>query len=120
MEFAVEGEQARAEDEYCNYTIFRSYKWAKKFIKEGKKSFNLSYVSLENVDFFKNLYTIKNRVRKSLKIAHFFNLLRTGLVDISTTSVSYYFGIVSGVILYVEYRKHSFKNTSKSTPNSPN
>ena len=65
------------------------------------------------------------------------NLLRTGLVDISTTSVSYYFGIVSGVILYVEYRKHSFiilksifdldifsysahPNTSKSTPNSPN
>ena len=36
------------------------------------------------------------------------NLLRTGLVDISTTSVSYYFGIVSGVILYVEYSKHSF------------
>ena len=38
----------------------------------------------------------------------YFNLLRTGLVDISTTSVSYYFGIVSGVILYVEYRKHRF------------
>ena len=35
---------------------------------------------------------------------NFVNLLRTGLVDISTTSVSYYFGIVSGVILYVIFK----------------
>ena len=32
--------------------MLQSYKWAREFIKEGNKSFNLSCISLKNIDFF--------------------------------------------------------------------
>ena len=35
------------------FLIFRPYKWTKQFINEGIKSFNLSFISLKNVDFQK-------------------------------------------------------------------
>ena len=41
------------------FWIFHSYKWAGEFTKEGKKSFNLSYVSLKNVDFKKSYRLLK-------------------------------------------------------------
>ena len=41
------------------FWIFHSYKWAGEFIKEGKKSFNLSCVSLKNVDFRKSYKLLK-------------------------------------------------------------
>ena len=41
------------------FWIFRSYKWAREFIKEGKKSFNSSCVSLKNIDFKKSYRLLK-------------------------------------------------------------
>ena len=42
-----------------DFLIFHSYKWPGEFIKEGKKSFNLSCVSLKNVDFKKSYRLLK-------------------------------------------------------------
>ena len=39
------------------FSIFQSYKWAREFIKKGKRSVNLSCVSLKNVDF-KKIYRL--------------------------------------------------------------
>ena len=41
------------------FLIFHSNKWAREFIKKGKKSFNLSYVLLKKVDFSKSSRLLK-------------------------------------------------------------
>ena len=41
------------------FPIFQSYKWATELIKEGKKIFNLSCVSLKNVEFKKSYRLLK-------------------------------------------------------------
>ena len=38
-----------------SFLNIQPYKWAREFIKEGKNIFNLSCVSLKNVDFRKKL-----------------------------------------------------------------
>ena len=46
-------------------------------MKKGKRSFNLSCVSLKNVDLKKKVIgSIKSRVRKSLKNSHLLKHLR--------------------------------------------
>ena len=48
------------------FSIFQSYKWARDLIKEGKKRFNLSCVSLKNDDFEKSYRLLKIELEESL------------------------------------------------------